>query len=42
MVPIAAIIVSLVIAAGATREQMLGGLAALVAGAVFYVLPKRA
>jgi basic amino acid/polyamine antiporter, APA family len=41
VVPVVAIVVSLMIAAGATQEQMLGGFAALAAGAVFYLLPKR-
>src|SRR5262249_37756259 len=37
VVPAIAIVVSAAIAAGATREQLLGGLAALVAGAVLFV-----
>ena len=36
VVPTLAIVVSLAIAAGATREQLLGGLAALGAGGVLY------
>src|SRR5205809_254963 len=36
VVPTLAIVVSLAIAAGATREQLLGGLAALAAGGVLY------
>ncbi len=36
VVPAIAIVVSLAIAAGATREQLLGGLAALAAGGVLY------
>jgi hypothetical protein len=35
-VPAIAIVVSAAIAAGATREQLLGGLAALAAGAVLF------
>jgi amino acid transporter len=37
-VPIIAIVVSLAIAAGATREQLLGGLAALAVGAAMFAL----
>jgi basic amino acid/polyamine antiporter, APA family len=40
VVPIAAIVVSAAIAAGATRDQLLGGLAALAAGAVFFVVSR--
>jgi len=36
VVPAIAIVVSLAIAAGATREQLYGGLAALAAGALMY------
>ncbi len=42
VVPAIAIGVSLAVAAGATREQLLGGLAALAAGAVLFVLNSRA
>jgi amino acid transporter len=38
VVPIIAIVVSLAIAAGATREQLLGGLAALAVGAAMFAL----
>ncbi len=38
VVPMVAIVVSGAIAAGATREQLLGGLAALAAGGAFYLL----
>jgi len=41
IVPIVAIAMSLFVAAGATREQLLGGLAALVAGAVLYLVQTR-
>ena len=37
-VPIVAIVVSAAVVAGATREQLLGGLAALAAGALLFVL----
>jgi len=37
VVPMAAILVSAAIAAGATREQFIGGLAALLAGAALFV-----
>lgn len=37
VVPMAAILVSVAIAAGATREQFIGGLAALLAGAVLFL-----
>jgi len=40
VVPSIAIAVSAAIAAGATREQLLGGLAALAAGAVLFVIAK--
>jgi hypothetical protein len=36
VIPTIAIVVSLAIAAGATREQMLGGFAALGAGAALF------
>jgi len=44
IVPMVAIAMSLGVAAGATREQLVGGLAALAVGAVMYVIrgPKRA
>jgi amino acid transporter len=38
LVPTVAIVVSLAIAAGATREQMLGGLAALAVGAALFAI----
>lgn len=38
VVPVVAILVSIAIAAGATREQLLGGFAAIAAGAVLFVL----
>lgn len=41
-VPAIAIVVSAAIAAGATREQLLGGVAALAVGAVLFVLGNRA
>jgi amino acid transporter len=37
IVPIVAMVMSLGVAAGATREQLLGGAMALVAGALLYV-----
>jgi APA family basic amino acid/polyamine antiporter len=40
-VPIVAIVVSAAVVAGATREQLLGGLAALAAGALLFVLNRR-
>jgi APA family basic amino acid/polyamine antiporter len=42
VVPIVATLVSLAIAAGATREQLLGGGAALVAGAALFLVSSRA
>jgi len=44
IVPMVAIAMSVGVAAGATREQLIGGLAALAVGAVLYVIrgPKRA
>jgi APA family basic amino acid/polyamine antiporter len=41
VVPVVALLVSVAIAAGATREQLLGGGAALAAGAVLYVINAR-
>jgi amino acid transporter len=41
VVPIVAIAMSLFVAAGATREQLLGGLAALAVGAVLFVVQTR-
>jgi basic amino acid/polyamine antiporter, APA family len=41
VVPVMAIVVSAAIAAGATREQLLGGLAALAAGAVLFLVASR-
>jgi APA family basic amino acid/polyamine antiporter len=41
VVPIVAIAMSLGVAVGATREQLLGGLAALTVGAVLYVVQTR-
>jgi basic amino acid/polyamine antiporter, APA family len=41
VVPVIAMVVSAAIAAGATREQLLGGCAALAAGAVFYLMAAR-
>jgi APA family basic amino acid/polyamine antiporter len=38
VIPIVALVVSIGIAAGATREQLLGGTAALAAGAVLFVI----
>jgi zinc transporter ZupT len=37
LVPLLAIIVSLLMLAGATREQLLGGTLALLAGAVLFI-----
>jgi amino acid transporter len=42
LVPVIAILVSVAIAAGATREQFLGGFAALAAGAAIFVARTRA
>ena len=43
MIPIAASVISLSILAGASSQQLLAGLAALVAGAMLYaVAPRRA
>jgi basic amino acid/polyamine antiporter, APA family len=36
VIPVAAILVSAAVVAGATREQLMGGLAALAAGAIFF------
>jgi len=41
LVPIVAIIVSMAVVAGASRLQLLGGTAALAAGAVLFVLSAR-
>jgi amino acid transporter len=41
LVPVLAIVVSLVILAGASSEQLIGGLLALVAGAVLYFVNDR-
>ena len=41
VVPVIALVVSAAIAAGATREQLSGGLAALAVGAVFYLIASR-
>jgi hypothetical protein len=41
VVPVVAIAMSLGVAAGATREQLLGGLAALAVGALLYVVQTR-
>lgn len=41
VVPMIAIVVSLAVVAGATREQMLGGIAALAVGGVLYVVTAR-
>jgi APA family basic amino acid/polyamine antiporter len=41
VVPLVALLVSVAIAAGATREQLLGGLAALAAGAVWFAVHAR-
>jgi hypothetical protein len=38
VVPIVAIVASLAVVAGATRQQLLGGAAALAAGAVLFAL----
>jgi hypothetical protein len=40
-VPLLAIIVSLLMIAGATRQQLLGGAVALLAGAVLFVVNDR-
>src|SRR5262249_37428160 len=40
-VPVIAMLVCVGLAAGATRDQLLGGLAALTAGAVFFVVTRR-
>jgi hypothetical protein len=41
VVPVLAIAVSVVILGGASRQQLLGGLAALLAGAVVFVVNDR-
>ena len=41
VVPVVAILVSLAVVAGATRQQLLGGTAALAAGAVFFLFTAR-
>jgi amino acid transporter len=41
VVPVAAILISIALLAGATRAQLLGGGAALVAGAALYWLNRR-
>jgi basic amino acid/polyamine antiporter, APA family len=41
IVPVAALVVSAAIAAGATREQLVGGLAALGAGALMFLIATR-
>ena len=41
LLPVIAMVVSAAIAAGATREQLLGGLAALAAGAVLFAIGSR-
>jgi len=41
IIPTVAILVSLAVVAGATREQLLGGGAALAAGAIFFLIKAR-